>query len=83
MRIAAEFVLAARKDMGDDVTALTAIDVLGMTIKDTYDNREFFEALALPLPQVYKRYSWTPPWERSASEMKVVPIVDVDKLDTN
>lgn len=61
VRAYADFVLAARRDLGDGDTTTTAVDVMGIRLNDLYqgqlidDLRDDFEAVA-------SRHGWTPPW---------------------
>lgn len=64
MRLYADFVLAARKDMGYDDTDVTPLDLLGIRIKDIYEERANYEVATLPFAEVCEKYGWVPPWNR-------------------
>lgn len=66
MRMYAEFVLAARRDMGYPDTKITAEDILGIRITDVYET-SWLEALTMPLRDLYEREGWHAPWERSST----------------
>lgn len=63
-RLYAEFSLAARRDLGDPDTSLTAVEIVGIRIKDLHGNdKAFLEALAKPFPEVAARNDWKIPWQ--------------------
>lgn len=64
MRLFAEFQLAARRDLGDEQTALTAIDLMGMRVNDLYGEprSSLYRALTLPIDEVAAEHGWKIPW---------------------
>lgn len=61
MRLYAEFLLAARRDMGDRDSSVTANEVLGLRIKDLYDSPTGRSAL-MPFDELCREEGWLPPW---------------------
>lgn len=64
MRLYAEFVLAARRDMGHPDTEITPETFLSMRLTDFYANSDVVEAAQLDFATLCGRHGWTPPWER-------------------
>lgn len=64
LRFYAEFVIAARKDIGSSDTKVTAAHILGMKITDLYQ-KGFVEPITLPMNKVYKKLGWVPPWRKA------------------
>ncbi len=63
MRLLAELVLAARRELGHPETSLDALDIMGIRINDIYDEH------ANPAPwtqlserDLYAAEEWDPPW---------------------
>lgn len=69
IRLYAEFVLAARKDMGYSDTSISSLDVLGIRIKDIYNNRNNYDPATLPFERLCRKYNWSPPWSRDPKDM--------------
>lgn len=65
LRLYADFQLAARRDLGDPDTTLTAVELMAVRIKDLYDDATFFTAMSLPLPEVCALNDWEIPWMSS------------------
>ena len=61
VRLYAEFVLAARRDMGDPQTKVTMLDLLGIRLNDVYET--FADDLGLDDKAFYIKHGWNPPWE--------------------
>lgn len=85
-RLVAEFIVAARKDIGRSDTNIGPIHVMGMRIRDIYTEREYFEAMTLPFPQVCKKYGWVIPWDtknqsRAVSAMPQTQLAPTDPDD--
>lgn len=68
IRLYAEFVIEARKDMGDEATRLTVTDVLVPRIKDFYTGAEL-AGITLPFDELCRREDWSPPWARASSSV--------------
>jgi hypothetical protein len=62
VRFYADFVLAARRDIGYPDTDVTAADVLGTRITDLYQNADFLAIATQPIEETCRRVGWTPPW---------------------
>jgi hypothetical protein len=62
IRLAADFMLAIRRDLSGGTTRLTAVDMFGMRITDFDTNPELKEALSEPFELVCAKYGWIPPW---------------------
>jgi hypothetical protein len=65
VRLIADFILAARKDIGYRDTDVTKTQLIAMRIKDFYDEDKFKTAMTLPLDEVCEREGWIPPWSRN------------------
>jgi hypothetical protein len=62
MRVYADFVLAARRDMGSPSSELTALEILGMRLTDLHSNPKFYDIASMPFEELCSRYHWQPPW---------------------
>lgn len=69
VRMYVQFMLAARRDMGDPDTQLDNLDALAPRINDLYENRGYYAAVALPIERLYSKHDWQPPWERRFDDM--------------
>jgi hypothetical protein len=61
-RLFAEFLLAARRDIGYPDTSITALQLMGMRINDLYTEDEYRLAMSLPFEELCRRQHWEPPW---------------------
>ncbi|MFF6803534.1 hypothetical protein [Streptomyces sp. NPDC012616] len=66
MKLYAEFVLSARRDMGYPDTAINAKHFLGMRISDLY-NHDQLAKVEMPLADLCQEVGWTPPWEQTSA----------------
>ncbi|MCL6297602.1 hypothetical protein [Streptomyces kronopolitis] len=64
MKLYAEFVLAARRDMGYPDTMIGAKHFLGMRISDLYSHDQLAK-VDMPLADLCRDVGWTPPWEQT------------------
>jgi hypothetical protein len=62
IRLYGEFLIAARRDMGDRDTSLTLQEVLGLRINDLYTSGKTIDAMSGSLEEVAARMGWTLPW---------------------
>jgi len=63
LRLYAEFVLAARRDMGYPTTEVTEADFLAMRIKDLYHrDQTLYASLQRPIEDVARDEKWPIPW---------------------
>ena len=62
MRLYADFVLAARRDLGDSRTAITRAEILGIRINDMYEDPSMWELTTLSFEDLCERWDWQPPW---------------------
>jgi len=62
LRLAADFMLAIRRDLSGGTTKLTAVDMFGMRITDFDTNPALKQALSEPFDLVCAKYGWVPPW---------------------
>jgi hypothetical protein len=60
LRLYAQFLLAARRDLGDSSTAIDLVDLLGMRITDIYET--LADDLRLSDDEFYRKVGWKPPW---------------------
>ena len=61
-RLFAEFIIAARRDIGYPDTTVTALHVMGMRINDLYSEDEYRLAMSLPFEELCRQENWEPPW---------------------
>ncbi|MET7487187.1 hypothetical protein [Streptomyces sp. NPDC005538] len=61
MKLYADFVMAARRDMGYAETEVLQAHLLGMKISDIYDNA-LLRNIDAPLAQICREANWIPPW---------------------
>lgn len=69
LRIYADFVLAARRDMGLPATDLTALEILGTRLNDLYKSAKYYDAASLPFDELCAQYKWQQPWLRKREDM--------------
>jgi hypothetical protein len=62
MRLLADLILAARKELGNPDSALNAVDIMGIRINDIYVNGVPMAWASLPESELYENEAWTPPW---------------------
>lgn len=62
LRLYAEFVLAARRDMGDSSSQATPADVLGLRLNDLYKDPKIRLIAELPFDELCREYDWSIPW---------------------
>ncbi|MFJ4090007.1 hypothetical protein ACIPYS_00340 [Kitasatospora sp. NPDC089913] len=63
MKLYADFVLAARRDMGYPETDVRQTDFLGMRITDIYEN-DLLRGVDDPLADLCREAQWSPPWRQ-------------------
>ncbi|MFB7243046.1 hypothetical protein ACFCYX_11315 [Streptomyces populi] len=63
MKLYADFVMAARRDMGYAETSVEPAHFLGMRISDLYDN-SLLRNVNAPLDTICEEAGWQPPWIR-------------------
>jgi hypothetical protein len=61
-RLYAEFILAARRDLGYPETSVTAMEIMGMRVTDLYSEFEYRSAMTQTFEELCQRERWTPPW---------------------
>lgn len=62
LRLYAEFVVAARRDMGDPDTRIGIEEVLGIRITDLYSDADMRKILQGSIADVASAFAWTVPW---------------------
>lgn len=65
-RLYGQFVMAARRDIGDPATKVGIDDLLGTRIKDIYAGN-MAEHMRLSDDDFYRQVGWEPPWERRST----------------
>lgn len=70
MRLYADLMLAARRDIGADTT-VTPAQLFGMRLTDLYIEGDIHKAMTLPFLELCKRESWSPPWIERSGVKKV------------
>ncbi|MBO0611108.1 hypothetical protein [Myceligenerans salitolerans] len=63
LRLYSEFVIEARKDMGDETTQATPVDILAPRLKDLYTNKEMTAIFTLPFEELCLKENWSAPWD--------------------
>lgn len=63
VRVYAEFILAARRDMGYPDTTVNALDFLSSRINDLFDVRTSYEIGSASLQDLAAKHNWSLPWE--------------------
>jgi hypothetical protein len=63
VRLYADFLREARRDIGFPDTKVTALHLMGIRISDLYSERDYRLALTLPFNELCRRENWTPPWQ--------------------
>ncbi|WP_328332120.1 hypothetical protein OHA70_13225 [Kribbella sp. NBC_00382] len=72
IRFYADFVMAARRDMGHLDTTVSAMELVGTRINDIYgENNEMATVLTLDWVDLAKHVDWTPPWMADRSKTEV------------
>jgi hypothetical protein len=64
MRLYADFVLAARRDIGYPKSDLNAIDFLGIRISDIYSSADMMAIAGQSFDSLCKKHDWQPPWQQ-------------------
>lgn len=62
IRAYADFVLAARRDMGEPKTNITVTELLGMRMTDVHTHPDYREALSMDLDSLCRIEGWPAPW---------------------
>lgn len=63
LRLFADFQIAARRDMGDPDTEVTALEVMGMRVNDLYTGDPTLKTLmTVPFEEACQRQGWKIPW---------------------
>jgi hypothetical protein len=62
LRLYAEFLLAARRDMGDNLSTLTGAELLGIRVNDLYDTPENLDMARMSFDELCAKHGWNPPW---------------------
>jgi hypothetical protein len=57
-RLFAEFIIAARRDIGYPDTTVTALHLMGMRIDDLYSEGEYCLAMSLPFEELCQQENW-------------------------
>lgn len=63
LRMYGDFLVAARRDIGDSATTIERGDLLGIRIKDFYEG--MVDDMKLSDEDFYRKVGWTPPWSRA------------------
>jgi hypothetical protein len=61
MKLYADFVISARRDMGYPNTEIKQSHFVGIRISDLYDNN-ILKDINKPLADICREAQWTPPW---------------------
>lgn len=62
MRLLADLVVVARRELGWPDTQIGPLEVMGMRITDVYTDAEIYADLTEPVARVFRRHNWIPPW---------------------
>jgi len=75
-RLFAEFIIAARRDIGYPDTTVTALHLMGMRVNDLYSEDEYRLAMSLPFEELCQQENWEPPW---LTRRQAIPNVSLDR----
>jgi hypothetical protein len=79
LRLYADFQLAVRRDMGDPQTTVSALDLMGIRIRDIHtNNRSSYDAMVLPFADVCSNEGWQVPWLQAPPALPSTPTVSVE-----
>lgn len=70
LRLYADFVLAARRDIGVPDSLLGPADILGLRLTDLYRTSRVYGLVTMSFEQLCAAYGWQPPWSRTPEEIK-------------
>jgi hypothetical protein len=56
--------------MGLPDTTLTAVEILGMRITDTYTSVRIYDLASLPFEALCAKYGWRAPWLNNRADME-------------
>ncbi len=74
LRLVADFILAARKDIGYPDTKVTGIQLTALRLNDFYEQGdEMHQIMTFPLPEACKLAGWKMPWS-SMNARPTVPL---------
>ncbi|MDE9365053.1 hypothetical protein PZ938_05485 [Luteipulveratus sp. YIM 133132] len=63
MRVVSEFMLAVRRDLGDETSGATLVDVWAPRLSDLFDQSSPIAGFeSLDFSELAERQGWTPPW---------------------
>lgn len=80
LRLFADLMLAARRDLGDEATKLKGSDLMGLLLKDLYTGYE--EVFVLPEEELFEKFGWEPPWRERDSRKRAAPSARANLLRT-
>lgn len=66
MRLYGDFMLAARRDMGDPSTTIKSHELFAIKIKNLYGSDEMLSAMTRPFEEVTSAAGWSIPWASAA-----------------
>jgi hypothetical protein len=62
IRLYAELVLAARRDIARSDTQIRPLEIIGMRVTDIYTDEAYYLAMTEPFDKLCERYNWIAPW---------------------
>ncbi|MDN5812370.1 MAG: hypothetical protein L0H40_04930 [Micrococcaceae bacterium] len=63
IRLVADFITAARRDLAWPESQITGLESIGMRINDLHEHPEMIEAFSLNFDELAAKHNWTPPWK--------------------
>jgi hypothetical protein len=72
-RLYAEFIIAARRDLGYPDTSVTAAQIMGMRITDLYSESDYRLAMSQSFDELYRHEGWVPPWLTAMPSRQSLP----------
>ena len=75
-RLVAEFILAARRDIGYPDTKAEPIHVFGIRISDIHHDRDYYESMTLPFEELCAKYGWEIPWRQEPQRRALSDVPD-------
>ena len=77
LRLIADFMLSARKDIGYPETEVTRAQLVALRVTDFYQlGDKFGHVMTLPLDEACKLAGWSPPWSSMNAKAPVRGIAD-------
>lgn len=74
LRLYSEFLLEARRELGDEATLATPSDMVVVKLKDLFTRDDMLAIFTLPFNELCENYDWAPPWTRNGGSTLATPL---------